>query len=904
MGMEMIRLRPGVNAEFTASLNQAGISTSSLIRFRAGLPEKLGGWQKYVQFAVDGVPKAMHAWVDFNDIQYLSVGTTTQLANISDNQIAGLTPQTFTSDFTPDFDTTNLSKTVTVDDPNIANVTTLDAVEFKTPISVGGIILHGVYPIDVVTGTTTYRITAATAATSTVSNGGATPVFTITEDSTQVSVLLTAHGLTVAGEDTVNFPIPTAITITGNDSFTKSLVHGNGADASTTFEDDNAAGTARTWTAAGNAQVDTAQFKWGGASILFDGTGDWITTPDTADLTLGTNDFTWDIQVRPAVDGSLIYAAGQADSTLTAAGSAWYAGRTAANKFEFNLSNGSAFTTLTSTSNILAGAWNHIRIQRSGNTISMRVNNVQEASTAFSGTVPNSAAAYRIGAAGEHTSNPWNGWLDEIKLDNGVARGAGSPTAEYGEQAIEILGTYTVVSITDANNFVIAISALPDLDTVIQMNAGRAELVYYIAIGPSTAGTGYSTGTYSTGTYSIGVPPASQQMGSPIAAEDWTLDNWGETLLACPQGGGIYTWRPNTGLETAQLIAEGPLFNTGMFVSQQTQMVIAYGSTDPANIGLDRDPLLVKWCATGNFLAWAPGVATLAGSRRLSRGSKIVGGLSATNQELLWTDVGLWAMNFLGSLAAGVWGFNEIGKGCGLIGRHGMAALGAEIYWMSASNFYKLGQRVEVVPCTVWDVVYQDLNTTHQDKCWAWANTPFNEIWFFFPRASTSATQPDYYVKLNTLEGSWDHGPLSRTCGIDQSLLGRPIAATPGGLIYQHETSRNADGAALTASFTTGFFEISNGAFNMFVDWFLPDFKWNEYPDTSGASIQVTLYAQYYPGGSVRIYGPFTVTAATPYFNPRLRGRLVSMKVESSDLDSFWRLGGCRARIAPDGKIP
>ena len=137
MPMSMIRLRPGVNAEFTQSLNEAGISSSSLIRFRAGLPEKLGGWTKYVQFAVDGVPKAMHAWLDFNENEYLTVGTTTGLFNIVDGTIADLTPQIFTSDFPPDFDTTNGSAVVTINDPNIANVTDLDAVWIKTPISVG-----------------------------------------------------------------------------------------------------------------------------------------------------------------------------------------------------------------------------------------------------------------------------------------------------------------------------------------------------------------------------------------------------------------------------------------------------------------------------------------------------------------------------------------------------------------------------------------------------------------------------------------------------------------------------------------------------------------------------------------------------------------------------------------------
>jgi hypothetical protein len=161
------------------------------------------------------------------------------------------------------------------------------------------------------------------------------------------------------------------------------------------------------------------------------------------------------------------------------------------------------------------------------------------------------------------------------------------------------------------------------------------------------------------------------------------------------------------------------------------------------------------------------------------------------------------------------------------------------------------------------------------------------------------------------MDGTWDYGPMSdsataipRSCGIDQSILGKPISATPAGIIYQHETSPNADGAPLYSSFTTGFFQISDGQDIMFCDWFLPDFKWAEYPTLAGATIMVTLYSQYYPGETPTTHGPFSVTRSTPYFNPRLRGRLISMKVESSDLDSFWRLGGCRARFTPDGRLP
>ena len=357
-----------------------------------------------------------------------------------------------------------------------------------------------------------------------------------------------------------------------------------------------------------------------------------------------------------------------------------------------------------------------------------------------------------------------------------------------------------------------------------------------------------------------------------------------------------------------------------MFVSMQTQMVIAYGATadltlqNPVGIGLDFDPLLVAWCDTGDFTNWTISTVSQAGSRRLPTGSKIIGGLSVPNQELLWTDLDLWAMSYLGSLENGVWGFNKIGSSCGLIGRHAATRQGSNVYWMAGSNFFVLGGGApQVIPCSVWDAVFQDLNTaidpdtgrSYSAKSWAWSNTPYKEIWFFFPRASTGATEPDAYVKLNTLDGSWDNviQVFDRSAGIDQSIVGQPISATSTGIIYEHETSPDGDGQAINSYFVTGLYQLSEGQDLMFVDWFFPDFIWKDYASTGiSASMQVTLYSYKYLSDTPRVSGPYTVTSATPYFNPRVRGRYVALKIESNDIGSFWRLGGCRARTAVDGR--
>ena len=920
MAMSMIRLRPGVNVEMTKSLNEAGYSASNLGRFRNGLFEKLGGWDAYYPFAVGGVPRALHAWLDLNETEYLAVGSTgvgTILGAISNDDLTPLTPQTLTSNFAPDFDTTNTSPNVVVDDSSIANVTNFDSVEFLTPVSVGGIILSGIYPIDLGLGTTTYRIIAADDAAATVVSGGAVPVFDTTSGSQVVLVTFEDHGLSIGGK--INFPIATPLTVAGNDSFTKILLHMNGADASTTFTDSNAGGSAHTWTAAGNAQIDTAEFEFGGASGLFDGTGDWVTTPDSADFALGSGDWTVDFWFNSnAAGGTEKDLCGHGDGS-TPALSSFHIYRTTGNVILATAFVGGTGFTITGTTqftNAVNTGWHHCALVRTGNTLKMFLDGVQEGgNVAITGTVNNSATIFAIGTAGTFTAAPWQGWIDEFRLSVGVARWTTDfvpPTAQYAGGNISIAGTYAATTVPTADTFTIGIAEVPSLTTTVAMNEGLARIQYHIALGPDSTSSGYSIGTYSSGGYSTGAS-GSAQTGTPITATDWTLDNWGEVLLACPEGGAVYYWQPNTGFQNVRMISgnNAPAYNNGAFVSMQTQMLITYGSTDDltlgdlGGIGLDQDPLLIKWTNNaGDFTDFEISTTSQAGSRRLSTGSKIVGGMSVANQELLWTDLGLWSMSYLGSLQAGVWGFNQIGYGCGLIGKHAVARFGSNVVWVGESNIFLLaGSGVQTLQSPVWDTLFQNLNRAYKHKVVAWANTPFNEIFVFFPRASTSATEPDYYIKVNVLSGEWDQGALARSAAIDQSIVGMPIAASPDGVIYEHEVSPDAAGQPINASFTTGYAQLSEGLEIIFVDWVLPDFIWNTAQGGSSAAIQITFYSQYYPGDTPQTHGPYTVTQASPYINTRIRGRLLSMKVESNDIGSFWRLGGIRYRGAPDGRL-
>lgn len=466
-----------------------------------------------------------------------------------------------------------------------------------------------------------------------------------------------------------------------------------------------------------------------------------------------------------------------------------------------------------------------------------------------------------------------------------------------------IQGPYQVASVTDSTQFTIN-SVVQTTASVgpITMNSSLVQSKFYVAIGPAANNVGYGSGAYGSGGYGGVVTGATPVTGTPITATDWTLDNWGQVLLACPEGGPIYTWAPDSALQTAQVISEAPFFNGGIFVSMPQQILVAWRScqTDPDRMGrwLSQDNLLVVWSDAEDYTNWSVTNETAAGSFRIPTGSLIVGGLQAATQGIIWTDVDAWVMQYIGGDL--IFSFNRLGSGCGLIGKHAAGTLGGNVYWCGTSNFFLLGSGgVTPLNCSVWDYIFQNLSATHQSKIVCATNTAFNEVAWFFPSA-VSTGENDSYVKYNVLEQEWDYGTLGRTAWVDVSVLGNPIGAATDGTLYQHETGTSLTGVA-SPSFRTGWWSLSDGNEMMLVDFVIPDFIWGLYSGTQDAQVQVTFYTADYPGATQRAYGPYTVTSATEYINIRARGRLMSMMVQA-DNQQFFRLGRCRFRYASSGR--
>lgn len=672
-----VKLVPGVNVERTPTLLEAGFSQSQLIRFKDGLAQKYGGWTKYYQFALSGVPRDLHAWQDLNSLTHLLVGTTSQLAIITSGAVTTITPQQVTTNPTLGFSTTAGSADVTITDAGINTVTTFDAICLNTPVAIGGLILSGVYQITTVTGATSYKITAPTAATST-SSSPAVPVFTTTSGSSSVSVALTGHGVIV------------------------------------------------------------------GSLVVF-----------------------------------------QATTT--------------------------------------------------GNSVT-------------------------------------------------------------------IFGQYTVATVIDANNFSIVAANEASANGSFSMNGGNAQIVYYINLGPAAVGVGYGLGAYGAGGYGTGTV-TSVQVGTPITATDWTSDNWGQIILACPYGGGVYQYDPTGGFTNAGLVSTAPPFNGGIFVSNTLQILFCWGSTATQAIGIERDPMLISWSDQGDYTQFIPKTTNQAGSFRIPIGSVIRAGLAVSQQNLFWTDLDLWAANYCGFPL--VFGFNKIGAGAGAISAHAVQQLRSGIYWMGATNFYQYtGDGVRVIPCPVWDAVFQNLNTTYGSNVRAMPNTPFNEVGWLYPSSASTNGECDSYVKFNISEPTqpWDYGSLGLSAWIDQSILGFPMSASPTGIVYQQETTPDADGAPMMSSFTTGYFYIDEGQEFAIVDQVIPDMKWGAYGSSSSAQVYISFNVINYPGDTPIVYGPYLLTATTEYITVRFRNRQMSITLASSDVGSFWRLGKIRYRYQKGGR--
>jgi hypothetical protein len=438
-------------------------------------------------------------------------------------------------------------------------------------------------------------------------------------------------------------------------------------------------------------------------------------------------------------------------------------------------------------------------------------------------------------------------------------------------------------------------------------NGGNVEVNYLLELPIET----FTTGEFGEGPFGAGAFGTGSTGNAPPDLVEWSLDKWGQNLVAAYKTSTIYQWVPPIAAgNVATAVSGAPANVNGLMTASPEQQLIAWGIYSPS-LG-EQDPLLVGFCDVANLNVWTASATNQAGTYRLSTGSLIVGGLWFGLIGLLWTDVDFWVMTYIGFPL--VYGFNKVAPNCGLIGRRAAVALGTTVAWMSQNDFFVFqGGAVQAMICPVRDFVFNNIDRQYAAAVFAAPNTYGTEIGWWFPTIGSEGVC-NAYVKWNVVENLWDFGydTLELSAWVDQSPIGAPVGADYSGLLQQFETALDFDGVVFDSYVLTGWFQIAEGEEFIFMERILPDFKMNQ-----GGQIQVTVYVAEDLAASVTTYGPYQVVAGQPfgyeggvllcdagtsYFPVRSRGRVVRLLIESIVGNTFYRVGKSLAVIQPDGR--
>jgi len=393
-------------------------------------------------------------------------------------------------------------------------------------------------------------------------------------------------------------------------------------------------------------------------------------------------------------------------------------------------------------------------------------------------------------------------------------------------------------------------------------------------IADSLSKTGYGYSTYGTLAYGTARPDT----GLITPATTWSMDTWGEYLIACSNADGkIYEWQLGFTTPTlAAAITNAPTGNKAILVTAE-RILFA--------LGAGGNPRKVQWCDQENNTLWTPAGDNQAGDYELATPGTLLAGKRVKGVNLLFTDVDVHTAQYVG--APFVYGFEKAGSGCGLISAQAVAAIDTAAIWMSKSGFWIYDGYVKPLPSDVSDYVFGNINFNQASKVYAVHNSKFGEIWWYYP--SSGSNENDSYVTYNYREQHWNIGTLARTAGTDAGVFANPLAVSTDGYIYEHEVGFAYDSASLYAE--SGPVQLGNGDNIMSVRQVVPD------EQTLGEAV-VSFKTRNYPTGTQSTFGPYT--AANPT-DVRFAARQVNVKVTGAVL-ADWRIGVMRLDAIPSGK--
>ena len=505
---------------------------------------------------------------------------------------------------------------------------------------------------------------------------------------------------------------------------------------------------------------------------------------------------------------------------------------------------------------------------------------------------------------------------DFVTFDNTATLGSSNITDSVLDQE------YQIATITSANVYTIVAKDTDGDEVTADASVsggggGSTTAEYQINVGLDVyvEGTGWGMGLWGAGGWgSVGTLDDTNQLRL------WSHDNFGEDLIMNVRYGGIYYWDESagTGARAVALSAISgailtPTKALQVLVSEKDRHVICLG-VDPLNAGGTArtgaiDPMLIAWSDQENAADWEPIATNTAGSLSISSGSDIIGGLSSREEILIWTDISMYSMSYIGPPFT--FGINLINQGVGLIGPKAAVNTPDGVYWMDRKGFYKYGGSVQLVPCSVHYYVFSDFNQEQYFQTFGFVTKQFNEVGWFYP--SADSTEIDRYVVYNYGERSWTIGQLARYAWLDEGLSIYPRATgkvNSTQYLYNHENGNDADGSPMDNVYiqSSDFDMQPDGNDYTFIRKIIPDVKFTG-SGGSDQTINFVLKSRDFPGDSLTTDTTQNVTSTTQKLDTRVRARQLTFRVESDDDNSAgarlgvgWRLGDTRMDVKPDGR--
>ena len=524
--------------------------------------------------------------------------------------------------------------------------------------------------------------------------------------------------------------------------------------------------------------------------------------------------------------------------------------------------------------------------------------------------------------------------LDSVTLPGGT----GYQNSDFEDKNFQVItvpttGTFTITQSSNASGTV--------------STGGSLSLKPFEPVGPRAQTYGYGWGVASWGSGNWGEAAAA----SDVSLEPglWSLDNFGEVLIATVANGKTFTWnggaasplttRASTATTNFQT-TNNPTASRMTLISPTTRHLIHLATETTIGTSTTQDDMFIRFSDQEAINTYAPTAINTAGTQRLQDGTKIIGALKAKETILIWTDNALYTMKFIG--APFTFGFEQVGTNCGLIGKNAAVEIDGVAFWMSPKGFFAFDGTVKSLPCTVEDHVFENIDTTKGQQVTAGLNNLFTEVTWYYP--SSGSEYNDKYVVYNYGEstltrvpgGVWYTGTESRTSWVDATIYPKPFAtkysSTSNGTfpaivgqsalgqttLFEHEVGTDQVNPNGTTTAVTSFIKsydidlesrmrrtqmgVSSGSiageFFLALRRFVPDFK------TLAGNCKISLGIKRYPQDSqtTTALSPFTVTSTTLKKDTRARGRFLNIKIENDAASESWRFGTLKLDLQQDGR--